>query len=148
MSILSIARGGWLNGYSNFGNQQTLSTTTGKKNNLTRAAILGKVYKFGSKVMRVTNTAVAFIKKHPKTITTTIGITTLVVGAAMANPALACTGIGAIISAIMYVPPTTAARQLKKPWPPAYNQNRDYGIAVTRGMPCCGHYGTLRRGGY
>lgn len=109
MSIFPIAYCGWQNGYTRFGNQQTLPTATGKTNNLTRAAIMGKVYKFGSKVMRVKNTAVAFIRKHPKTITTAIGITTLLVGAALANPALASTGIAAIISAIVYIPPSTAA---------------------------------------
>ncbi|MGP4139087.1 hypothetical protein [Sodalis praecaptivus] len=78
---------------------------------LSRAAVMGKVYKFASKVMSVKNTAIAFIKKHPKSITTAIGITTLLVGVSIANPALMSTGIATVVSAIIYIPPPMTSEQ-------------------------------------
>lgn len=108
-----MAFGGWQNGYLRFGNKQALTTAPGSANSLTRAAIMGKVYKFASKVTSVKNTVLDFVRKHPKTLTATIGITTLLVGVSLANPGLASTGIAAIITAIVYISPATAASPTK-----------------------------------
>jgi hypothetical protein len=69
----------------------------------------GKVLTFANKIKKISNTAITFIKKNPKNITTGVGIASMIIGVTTANPGLVCVGVSALVAATLHTPPSVTS---------------------------------------
>lgn len=57
-----------------------------------------------SKIKKIINSAIAFVKKNPRNTATCIGLASMLVGVTTANPGLVCVGVSALVAATLYIP--------------------------------------------
>ncbi|MGG2143435.1 hypothetical protein [Symbiopectobacterium sp. RP] len=66
----------------------------------------GKLLGLANKIKKISNTTIAFIKKHPRNIVTGIGFASMLVGVITVNPGLICVGVSSLVAATLYTPPS------------------------------------------
>lgn len=77
-----------------------------KEVTVNQSASDNKLLALANKIKKISNTAIAFIKKNPRNIATCIGFASMLVGVTIANPGLICVGVSSLVAAALYIPPS------------------------------------------